>query len=121
MEPTATFTSPDSRYQLDLYPREMRMSHWVNAPYIFDNQSNTYIMDLGGYWDASEVKWVSITLVKMKLRHYADGSVTFVFELDLFENKAKLSSAGYRDLLSGSMEGVVEEMARTTELRTIFY
>lgn len=57
----------------------------------------------------------------MKLQHYVDRSVIFLFELDLETQKSKLSSSGYGHVLGGSIDGVVEEMARTTELRTIFY
>lgn len=122
MNPTSTHPSPSARYRLDIFPQEKRMSHSVNSPYLFDNQTNTCILDLGGLWDASDIEWSGEgQRVSMKLWHYVDRSVTFRFEVDVEAGYATLSAADYGNLLRGSIEGVVEEMARTTELRTIFY
>ena len=122
MNPTSSHPSPDNRYRLDLFPKVVRTSQILNSPYLFDNQTNACVMGLGDLWDASEVAWSEKgQKVSMNLQHYADRSVLFLFELDLETQKAKLSSSDYGHVLGGSMDGVVEEMAKTTELRTIFY
>jgi hypothetical protein len=122
MNPSSSHTSPSALYRLDLFPKVVRNSQTIISPYLFDNQTNKCIVGLGDLWDASDVAWSEKgQKVSMKLRHCVDRSVLFLFEVDLETQKAKLSSSDYGHVLGGSIDGVVEEMARTTELRTIFY
>jgi hypothetical protein len=121
MDTNTSFPSPDRRYRLDIFPQEMRMSHTVDCPYLIDNQTNDCLLELGGLWDASNVKWSRNSLaLSMNLRHYPDGSVVFLFVVDMVAGTAQLSSADYGVLLTGTMAGVVAELQRTISLRTIF-
>lgn len=122
MNPSSIHPSPSGRYRLEIVSQEISMSHWIDAPFLYDNRTNGCILHLYGRWEASKVDWASQgEKVSMDVRHFGDSSVTFRFEVDLETETATLTSIGYRVVLSGTIDGVVGEMQNTTEVRTIFY
>ncbi len=49
--------SPDGLYNLLLGIYEMRMSHWVQNPNLYNAQTKTKLFDVPSSWSADEVKW----------------------------------------------------------------
>ncbi|MCC6722961.1 MAG: hypothetical protein IT258_00530 [Saprospiraceae bacterium] len=122
MSPSTSYLSPNGHYRLDIFPKEIKMSHTINCPYLFDLVDNKFIYHLSNYWDASNVEWSSDSLIlSMNLMHYADVSVLFNLEINIENQTGRLYAAPYGNILGGSIDVVIGELQRTTQLRTIFY
>lgn len=68
----APWFSPDGRYTVDVNPIEMRMSHWVDRPFIIDEHTHTLILDLAeGLWSVDRACWSEDSAsVSLDLRRY---------------------------------------------------
>ncbi|MBL8178838.1 MAG: hypothetical protein JNK48_29460 [Bryobacterales bacterium] len=71
--------SPDGRTRITWAISEGRMSHEIRCPRITDAQSGEILFDLwmDTSWDAS-VQWLENGLLRLSIRHYAEGGVTML-------------------------------------------
>ncbi len=63
--------SPDGQYNLLLGMYEMRMSHWVQNPGLYDVKSGAVLFDAPSLWSAEAVEWSpDSTSVYLNMRLY---------------------------------------------------
>ncbi|RYY81372.1 MAG: hypothetical protein EOO24_42250 [Comamonadaceae bacterium] len=68
-------TSPTGRYLIQVVAREMRMSHWVEAPELVDTvRGETLLCLQSGLWSLEAATWEGDTSVRMRLRRYPGAS-----------------------------------------------
>ncbi len=68
----APWFSPDGRYTVDVNSIEMRMSHWVDRPFILDEYTHEMVLDFGDcLWSVDQARWSDdSTRVTLVLRRY---------------------------------------------------
>ncbi|WP_338873010.1 hypothetical protein WBJ53_29425 [Spirosoma sp. SC4-14] len=63
--------SPDQSYKVEFSVYEMRMSHWIEKPYLVRVGNDEVVFSLeSDPWSASNVHWVDNETVEMYLRKY---------------------------------------------------
>lgn len=77
-------TSPDGRYEVRVYPWEVRMSLWVDVPAIHDTVADrTVFAPEDSHWSLGKAEWRSASVVNLQLRHYPGDHDPAWFELTL--------------------------------------
>lgn len=77
-------TSPDGRYEVRVYPWEVRMSLWVDSPAIHDTATGrTVFAPDDSHWSLGQVEWRSASVVQLQLRHYPGDHVPAWMDLTL--------------------------------------
>lgn len=121
MQPYKSYPSPDGRYRLDIFTIEVRMSHWIDCPYLYDNNTGNFLFSAGNLWNATKVDWSNDSnVLKLELRHNGCNSSIEV-GLDLAKNEAKIYGGTTGVLSRGTLLSVAGELAHTTEFRLLFY
>ncbi len=94
-------TSPGGRYQIRAYPREMRMSHWVETPEVIDTATNQCLFHpLDDNWSLVSAVWQSECVVTLRMRRYP-GTVelsSFEVQFDCAKYSAKVGGAEVENL-----------------------
>lgn len=95
-------TSPDGRIRIEYESHEMRMSHWIRVPHVFDVPSGRLIYKPeSGIWDG-EHEWGESGKVTLHIARYPDAgnrvSLHFdlhagIVRLDGIENAAPITEA----------------------------
>lgn len=121
MQPDKSYPSPDGRYRLDIFAHEVRMSHWIDCPYLYDNNTGDFLFSAGKLWNATNVDWSNDSnQLKLKLHHYScDSSIEVV--LDLAKNEGKIYATSSGLLTRSSLSSLAGELANATEFRLLFY
>ncbi len=68
------YPSPSGRYVVRTVAHEMKMSHWVHTPAVFESDAEEPFVQLGSLWSADRVEWPRDDTVVMKVREYPGGS-----------------------------------------------
>ncbi len=122
MQPDQSYLSPNGRYRLDIFSHEVRISHWIDCPSLFDCTVEKYIFSTGQHWDASNVKWSDDgNVLKLDLRHYGQDYSLITATLELDKNMVFLYTSGNGTFSRGSLSSMGAELSNTTEFRTLFY
>lgn len=96
--------SPDQAYIVEFSVYEMRMSHWIEKPYLVQASDNEVLFSLeGDPWSASDVRWIDNTTVEMYLRKYP-GRVSCTVRLTPAANYGLAVSE--QQLFSGTLSEV---------------
>ncbi len=94
-------TSPGGRYQIRVYPQEMRMSHWVETPEVIDIVTNRCLFHpLDDNWSLISAVWQSESVVTLRMRRYP-GTVepsSFEVQFDCAKPSAKVGGAEVENL-----------------------
>jgi hypothetical protein len=121
MQPDKSYPSPDGRYRLDIYAHEVRMSHWIDCPYLYNNDTGDFLFSAGKLWNATKVDWSNDSnALKLELHHNGCNSAIEVV-LDLAKDEGKIYAGTTGVLSRGSLSSVAGELANTTEFRLLFY
>ena len=75
----------DGRIAITVEPREMRMSHWLYAPRVVDQQRQQVLLDLtDSLWDLIGTAQETVSGIDLLLRKYPGdrSSVTVSIDLD---------------------------------------
>ncbi|MCF5704948.1 hypothetical protein [Pseudomonas syringae] len=93
----------DGRVAITVEPREMRMSHWLYAPKVVDQQRQQVLLDLSdSLWDLIATADETPDSIELMLRKYPGdrGSVMLSVGLDSGELKLGGQSVASSQLLS---------------------
>ncbi|WP_020598081.1 hypothetical protein [Spirosoma panaciterrae] len=97
------FFSPDQRYKVSLASNEIRMSHWIDQPYLIRVSDNVTLFSLDSLWSGDDVKWINPSTVTMHLRLYP-GLLSCEVTLDAETNQ------GWVKGQPGAMIGTLPEV-----------
>lgn len=77
--------SPNGRYKLILDATEVRMSHWVERPWVCEVSSGRILLDLSEtLWHVDEFWWSEdSTLLTLSMRRYPGDGPEIQLEIDL--------------------------------------
>ncbi|GAB3551863.1 hypothetical protein GCM10027577_32990 [Spirosoma fluminis] len=96
--------SPDRTYKVVLSRYEVRMSHWIDQPYLMRVGDGACLFALDGApWSASDVNWLDETTVRMNLRKYP-GRIACTVRLETSDDWGAAQTPG--DSFSGSLAQV---------------
>lgn len=71
MTPQTKSTSPTGRYIVQIFPWEVRMSHWIETPELLDTQTGTKLISFeDSNWSLDTARWQSDSVVRMTFRKY---------------------------------------------------
>ncbi|WP_232074065.1 hypothetical protein [Spirosoma aureum] len=63
--------SPQKTFKVAIGSYEVKMSHWVDQPYLIRVSDDVELFNLNGDpWSASDVTWLDDSTVEMHLRRY---------------------------------------------------
>ncbi|MFD2932780.1 hypothetical protein [Spirosoma flavum] len=80
--------SPDRRYKVSFGSYEVRMSHWIDQPYLIRVSDNVSLFNLNAdVWSASNVRWLDDSTVELYMRKYP-GLVACTLTLNALTNHA---------------------------------
>jgi len=94
------FFSPNNQYKVSISSNEIRMSHWIDQPYLIRVGDNETLFKLDYLWSASNVNWSGDSIVTMYLRQYP-GLLSFDLTLDVASNQGQVKGE------SGSFSGTL--------------
>ncbi|GAB4025474.1 hypothetical protein [Spirosoma gilvum] len=97
--------SPDQRYKVSFASNEIRMSHWIDQPYLIRVSDDVTLFKLDYLWSGDDVKWLDSSTVTMHLRLYP-GLLSCEVTLDIEKNQ------GWVKGQAGAMMGTLEEVQR---------
>ncbi|GAB3957626.1 hypothetical protein GCM10028805_50680 [Spirosoma harenae] len=84
------YFSPDNRFKVSLASNEIRMSHWIDSPYLTRISDDATLFTLNSLWSASDIDWLNASTVMMELRLYP-GLLSCTVTLDIDQNKGEVS------------------------------
>lgn len=93
--------SPDLRYELRFSSFEVRMSHWIEQPYLVRLSDQRSLFTLHDLWSLDEARWSSPVTLTMQLRLYP-GLLSCVLTLDVEANQG-LAQASDGRVYSGTL------------------
>lgn len=84
--------SPEGQYKVSFSSYEVRMSHWIDQPYLIRVSDNVrlFALDADG-WSAWTVRWLDDSTVELLMRKYP-GQVECTVELNAGTNQAQAVS-----------------------------
>lgn len=97
------FFSPDHQYMISICSTEIRMSHWIDQPYLVRVSDNKTLFELEHLWSGSGINWVNDSTVTMYLRLYP-GLLACDLTLDVALNQGQVSGE------AGSFTGTIPEV-----------
>jgi|ERR687886_1530722 hypothetical protein len=78
--------SPDHTHKVAFSTYEVRMSHWIDQPYLIRVSDGACLFALqSDPWSASDVKWLDETTVEMYLRKYP-GRISCTVRLEVSDD-----------------------------------
>ncbi|MVM30519.1 hypothetical protein GO755_10785 [Spirosoma sp. HMF4905] len=96
--------SPDKQYKVSFGSMEIRMSHWVDQPYLVRISDNKTLFGLEHLWSADDVRWLDESTVTMNLRLYP-GLLGCAVTLNVALNQGEVS--GQAGNFTGTLPEVV--------------
>ncbi len=122
MAPDKSYPSPNGHYRLDIFAHEVKMSHWIDCPYLYDTATGELLFHAGQLWDTKKVDWAENGgILNLELSHYPGAGNEIRVKLDLINGKAEIRSYNNDYLSGGNFSTVCNELSNTTEFRTLFY
>jgi len=84
IEPDSTHISPDGRVRIDYRSEEMRMSHWIDVPYVTEVASGRRIFAPPSSMVSGHHEWGEDGHLRLYLRKYPDGGsgIGLTFDID---------------------------------------
>ncbi|GAB3794872.1 hypothetical protein GCM10028819_09900 [Spirosoma humi] len=84
--------SPDRKYKVSFSSYEVRMSHWIDQPYLIRVSDGVclFAIDADG-WSAWAVRWLDDSTVELLMRKYP-GQIECTIELNTDTNQAQAVS-----------------------------
>lgn len=74
----------DGRIAITVEPREMRMSHWLYAPRVVDQQRQQVLLDLSAsLWDLIGTAQETVSGIDLLLRKYPGDRASVTVSIDL--------------------------------------
>ena len=74
----------DGRIAITVEPREMRMSHWLYAPLVVDQQRQQVLLDLSdSVWDLIGTAQETVSGIDLLLRKYPGDRASVTVSIDL--------------------------------------
>ena len=71
MTPETKSISPTGRYMVQIFPWEVRMSHWIETPQLLDTHTNQRLIAFeDSNWSLDRADWQSNSVVKLSFRKY---------------------------------------------------
>ena len=71
MTPETKSISPTGRYMVQIFPWEVRMSHWIETPQLLDTHTQQRLISFeDSTWSLNQADWQSNSVVKLSLRRY---------------------------------------------------
>ena len=68
---TDQLVSPDGRYEITLYVREVFNTHWLETPTLRDKRSGETLLAFADtHWSADQGEWLSDATVRLAMRKY---------------------------------------------------
>ena len=95
--------SPDNRFKVSLASNEIRMSHWIDTPYLIRISDDTTLFKLDHLWSASDIQWMNSSAVSMELGLYP-GLLYCAVTLDIDANRGEVTGK------AGSFVGTLPEV-----------
>lgn len=93
--PTTRHLSPDGRFAVVTSATEVKMSHWVETPALYDLQQNRELLALDRRWSADVVTWSPDSrTVTLQLRKYPADVPGVTLTVDLLTQEAQFISRG---------------------------
>jgi hypothetical protein len=93
--PTTRYPSPDGRYAVVTSATEVKMSHWVETPALYDLQQNLELLMLDSRWSADVITWSPDNrTVTLQLRKYPADIPGVTLTVDLLTQEAQFVSRG---------------------------
>ncbi len=66
--------SPTGRWEVRTHAWEVRMSHWIDTPHVYDRQASRVVYaPEDTTWSLDHAQWVSDSVVQLHLRQYPGG------------------------------------------------
>jgi hypothetical protein len=94
--------SPQKTFKVAIGSYEMKMSHWVDQPYLIRVSDDAELFNLtGDPWSASDVNWLDDSTVEMYVRRYP-GHIFCTIQLNALTDQgwAKSPSSSFAGSLS---------------------
>lgn len=84
--------SPDRDYKVSFSSYEVRMSHWIDQPYLIRASNNACLFRLNkDGWSAWEVRWLDNSTVELYVRMYP-GLIACTVTLNALTDQAEAIS-----------------------------
>lgn len=84
--------SPNHQYKVSFSSYEVRMSHWIDQPYLIRLSDNVCLFTLNAdAWSAWAVRWIDDSTVELSVWKYP-GQTECTVELNVLTNQAKAVS-----------------------------
>ena len=96
--------SPDKQHKVSFGSMEIRMSHWIDQPYLVRVSDNKTLFELEHLWSGDDVHWLDASTVTMNLRLYP-GLLGCVIKLNVALNQGQVSGE------TGNFSGTLPEVA----------
>lgn len=91
--PTTRYLSPDGRFAVVTSATEVKMSHWVETPTLYDLQQRVELLALDRRWSADVITWSPDSrTVTLQLRKYPADIPGVTLTVDLLTREAQFVS-----------------------------
>ncbi|EUB85436.1 MULTISPECIES: hypothetical protein [unclassified Pseudomonas] len=82
----------NARLAITVEPREMRMSHWLYAPRVVDQQSGRVLLDLSeSLWDLISTEDESDSGIALLLRKYPGDQLPVTLSISLEDGQLRIA------------------------------
>ena len=83
------------RYKLETGQEEMRMSQWINVPWLTETDTGRVVLDLrDDIWDLRSTQEEG-DVIQLKMARYPDGNTEYAIALRPLQNQAVLRGTTY--------------------------
>lgn len=62
--------SPDGRFEVTFFDREVFNTHWVQTPTLVDRQTGETLLTFDTRWTVDELEWTGASLISCRMRKY---------------------------------------------------
>jgi hypothetical protein len=105
------FPSPNGKFNVVLYPTEMRMSHWVWGPTLMIGETN--LLDMSqSFWSADSVTWSPDSKnVTLSMRRYPGDKfgVTVILDTESLSAQVRCETGEQTEVLMPGLENWLEQ------------
>lgn len=104
--------SPNGQYKVSFSSYEIRMSHWIDQPFLIRVSDNVCLFTLNtDVWSAWKVNWLDESTVELFVRKYP-GQIACTVMLNVSTNQAKAMSQS--DTFSSTFPAVRDWILKLT-------
>jgi hypothetical protein len=96
--------SPDGQYKISFASNEIRMSHWIDQPFLIRVSDGACLLKFHSLWSAMDVSWRSNSVVDLSIRLYP-GLLACSLQLDVAANYG-WASVSVTEFFSGTLDAV---------------